>query len=164
MDIKMEFFESDFINYNNEHIRRSIYRRKYILLIPLLIIIIQLLINRNSESLLKSLLPVLIISSLIGFFIWLVFKRAISKRNYKQLEGSWSLNINEQSLEIKSPQGESKLNWTKSMKIINGKFGLYIYTQPTIGLLIPNRYIKDEIERIAIFDKVNELINAANTA
>lgn len=161
MNFQMNLQEDDFNKFNNEHIKRSLYKRKFYLLIPFAIIIVPLFSNRNRMNILSSILAPLVFISIFMIVFWLVLKYTSKSGRYKDLVGDWNIIISESNIYVKSPQATSTINWMKTMSVVDGKYGIYLYTQPTIGLVIPNRYIKDKSMRIDMISSIEGAINAA---
>lgn len=157
----MNLQEDDFNKFNSEHIKRSLYKRKFYLLIPFAIIIVQLLSKGNRMNILSSILAPLVFISIFMIVFWLVLKYTSKSGRYKALVGDWNIIISESNIYVKSPQATSTINWMKTMSVVDGKYGIYLYTQPTIGLVIPNRYIKDKSMRIDMISSIEGAINAA---
>ncbi|WHY01416.1 YcxB family protein [Neobacillus sp. DY30] len=165
MEIKYNLTEKDYLNFNLFHVKnsasatRSLNLQRYVT--PLVYLIFAYIFSSIADiPFLYAAIPFLIVGILWAVFYSKYFYYTISRQTKKMIRegknegiiGEHTMNMTEEGIVDTNPNGETKVNWSGFIKLVEDESSLYLYNSAVSAYIIPKRDLAN-VEEIRQFIK-----------
>lgn len=169
MKIEFELFEKDYIAFNMNYlstspiIKRSIFIQQYI--VSIIYLIAPFVIAKTTDTPLLHWLPICIIIYIVWVIFYSKYYKMRAKKHIEKLIkegknigvlGQHSILLTKNGITAIKGSSKSKMNWRSIENISETEEHIYIYIGSIEAYMIPLRAFKNEEEKIAFINKLNE--------